>query len=47
VPDPAVESSDAETTYRAFVRTAEEIEVRVGLLIAQLVSEKPNERKRS
>jgi protein-tyrosine-phosphatase len=47
VPDPAVESSDADTSYRAFVRTADEIEVRVGLLIAQLTSEKHNERKRS
>jgi hypothetical protein len=29
------------------VRTADEIETRVGLLIAQLTSEKPKERKRS
>lgn len=44
--DPAVEGSDADTSYRAFVRTADEIEVRVGLLIAQLTSERHDERKR-
>jgi hypothetical protein len=38
----------AEGGYAAFVRTADEIEMRVGLLIAQLASEVPhNERKRS
>src|SRR5262249_12800911 len=42
--DPATEGSDAETNYRAFVRTADEIEERVGLLIAQLSSEHHNER---
>ena len=45
--DPAAEDSDADTSYRAFVRTADEIEVRVRLLIAQLTSEKDNERKRA
>lgn len=45
--DPAAEGSDADTNYRAFVRTADEIEVRVGLLIAQLSTEKPNPRSRS
>src|SRR5436190_6555114 len=29
--DPAAEGSDTETNYRAFVRTADEIEMRVGL----------------
>ncbi len=45
--DPAVEGPDADASYRAFVRTADEIETRVGLLVAQLTSEKPKERKRS
>jgi protein-tyrosine-phosphatase len=45
--DPSAEGSDADTNYRAFVRTADEIEMRVGLLIAQLRSEEPDERKRS
>jgi protein-tyrosine-phosphatase len=45
--DPAAEGSDAETSYGAFVRTADEIEVRVGSLIAQLTSENHNERNRS
>ena len=45
--DPAAEGSDADTSYRAFVRTADVIEARVGLLIAQLTSERLNERKRS
>ena len=38
--DPAAEGSDADTSYPAFARTADEIEVRVGLLIAQMTSEK-------
>ena len=45
--DPAAESSDEDTSYPAFVRTADEIEARVGLLIAQLTSEKLNERSGS
>ena len=45
--DPAAEGSDADTNYAAFVRTADEIEVRVGLLIAQLSSEHAKERSRS
>jgi len=40
--DPAAESG-----YGAFVRTADEIELRVALLIAQLAAEDHNERKRS
>ena len=43
--DPAAEGSDADANYSAFVRTADEIEVRVGLLIAQMTSESQDERK--
>jgi protein-tyrosine-phosphatase len=43
--DPAAEGSDAESNYRAFVRTADEIEIRVGLLLAQLSDR--GERRRS
>ena len=40
--DPAAEGSDADTNYRAFVRTADEVDTRVGVLIAQLsVGERP------
>jgi protein-tyrosine-phosphatase len=45
--DPAVEGPDAAANYEAFVRTADEILVRVGLLIAQLASENHSERSRS
>jgi protein-tyrosine-phosphatase/DNA-binding transcriptional ArsR family regulator len=45
--DPAAEGDDPDSSYRAFLRTADEIEARVALLIAQLASEKRNERKRS
>jgi hypothetical protein len=45
--DPAAEGSDADTSYEAFVRAADEIEMRVGLLIAQLVSEMNNGRRGS
>jgi ArsR family transcriptional regulator, arsenate/arsenite/antimonite-responsive transcriptional repressor / arsenate reductase (thioredoxin) len=45
--DPAIEGSDADTNYEAFVRTANDIDMRVGLLIAELASEQRNERKRS
>jgi ArsR family transcriptional regulator, arsenate/arsenite/antimonite-responsive transcriptional repressor / arsenate reductase (thioredoxin) len=45
--DPAAEGSDAESNYDAFVRTADEIELRVGLLIPQLSAEKQTERSRS
>ena len=45
--DAGAEGSDADTSYRAFVRTADEIEARVGLLIAQMTSETRNERMRS
>lgn len=34
--DPAAEGSDADSNYGAFVRTADEIDTRVGLLIAQV-----------
>jgi protein-tyrosine-phosphatase len=34
--DPAAEGSDADTNYRAFVRTADEIDSRVGFLIPRL-----------
>jgi protein-tyrosine-phosphatase len=34
--DPATEGTDSDTNYRAFLRTADEIDERVGLLIAQL-----------
>jgi protein-tyrosine-phosphatase len=45
--DPAAEGPDDDTSYPAFVRTADEIETRVGLLIAELTSDKQSERKRS
>jgi protein-tyrosine-phosphatase len=45
--DPAAEGSDDESSLGAFVRTAEEIETRVGLLVAQLTAERHDERKRS
>jgi protein-tyrosine-phosphatase len=37
--DPAAEGRDGETSYPAFVRTADEIDERVGLLIAQLAAD--------
>jgi protein-tyrosine-phosphatase len=43
----SVADPSADGTHRAFVRTADEIEMRVGLLLAQLTSAKDNERKRS
>jgi protein-tyrosine-phosphatase len=45
--DPAAEGTDADTNYRAFVRTADEIDTRVALLIAQLSSDQHNQRSRS
>jgi len=45
--DPSAEGFDADASYPAFVRTADEIETRVKLLIAQLTSENHNERTRS
>jgi protein-tyrosine-phosphatase/DNA-binding transcriptional ArsR family regulator len=45
--DPSTEAADADASYGAFVRTADEIETRVELLIAQLTSEQRNERNRS
>ena len=47
MPDPAAEGSDGDSSYPAFVRTADEIDVRVGLLIAELAAEKHSERKRA
>jgi protein-tyrosine-phosphatase len=47
MPDPAAEGADAYTNYRAFVRTADEIDARIGLLIAQLTAETHDERKTS
>jgi len=44
--DPAAEGSDADGNYPVFVRTADEIEARVELLIAQMTSEILKERKR-
>ena len=44
--DPAAEGSDADGGYPVFVRTADEIEARVELLIAQMTSEILKERKR-
>ena len=43
--DPAAEGSDADGNYPVFVRTADEIEARVELLIAQMTSEILKERK--
>jgi protein-tyrosine-phosphatase len=45
--DPAAEGSDSDSNYRAFVRTADEIETRLGLLIGQLYSDAHNERSRT
>jgi ArsR family transcriptional regulator, arsenate/arsenite/antimonite-responsive transcriptional repressor / arsenate reductase (thioredoxin) len=43
--DPAAEGSDTDSNYGAFVRTADEIDTRVGLLISQLSAESHNERR--
>jgi protein-tyrosine-phosphatase len=45
--DPAAEGTDDDSSYLAFLRSADEIELRVELLIAQLTSERHDERKRS
>jgi ArsR family transcriptional regulator, arsenate/arsenite/antimonite-responsive transcriptional repressor / arsenate reductase (thioredoxin) len=45
--DPATEGADDESSYPAFVRTADEIDTRVGLLIAQLTTNVQRERERS
>ena len=42
--DPAADGFDADASYPAFVRTADEIEVRVRLLIAQMTFETLNQR---
>ena len=39
MPDPSAEGPDEDTSYRAFVRTAHEIEQRIGWLIAELTAE--------
>jgi protein-tyrosine-phosphatase len=45
--DPAAANADPDISYPAFVRTADEIETRVELLIPQLQSEKHKERNPS
>jgi protein-tyrosine-phosphatase/DNA-binding transcriptional ArsR family regulator len=44
--DPAAEGDDDEARYRAFVRTAHEIEQRLGWLIAELAAESRDEGKK-
>ena len=44
--DPAAEGDDDDARYRAFVRTAHEIEQRLGWLIAELTTELHDEGKR-
>lgn len=46
VADPAADGADDDRSYPAFVRTADEIQTRVELLIAQMTSEGPEERTR-
>jgi protein-tyrosine-phosphatase len=43
--DPSAEGGDPDATYRAFVRTAHEIEQRVGWLIAELAADSHDEGK--
>ncbi len=43
--DPGAESADAAASYPAFARTAEEIDGRVALLLAQMTSDSNTERK--
>lgn len=43
MPDPASEGENGETSYRAFTRTAEELETRIPFLIGELMA--PTERK--
>jgi hypothetical protein len=43
--DPSAEGADDRASYPAFVRTADEIEQRVDLLIAQLGATRHDERK--
>ena len=45
--DPAAEGATDAASYPAFVRTANDIDTRVSLLIAQIASETHNERKRA
>jgi ArsR family transcriptional regulator, arsenate/arsenite/antimonite-responsive transcriptional repressor / arsenate reductase (thioredoxin) len=44
VPDPALEGPTDRASYSAFVRTADELEVRVGFLLHQLTDPKPQRR---
>lgn len=44
MPDPAAGGDSDEESYPAFSRTAEELEVRVGLLIAEIASQMPERR---
>ena len=39
MPDPAEEADTDAATYPAFLRTDEELETRIGLLIAQMTTE--------
>lgn len=41
MPDPSAEGASDEESYPAFCRTADEIEVRVGLLIAEITNHMP------
>jgi protein-tyrosine-phosphatase len=45
IPDPALEGDSDDATYRAFERTAEELEARVQFLIPQLLSATDHEEK--
>ena len=45
--DPAASSADDQASYPTFVRTADDIEARIDLLIAELITERSNERRTS
>ena len=47
MPDPAAAGSSDVETYRAFVRTADELEDRIGFLIADLASQPDRRRTRA
>jgi protein-tyrosine-phosphatase/DNA-binding transcriptional ArsR family regulator len=44
MPDPAADADTDVASYPAFVRTADELEARVGLLVAQLTAQPPERR---
>jgi protein-tyrosine-phosphatase/DNA-binding transcriptional ArsR family regulator len=44
MPDPSASADTDELTYPVFVRTADELETRVGLLIAELTAQPPERR---